>query len=68
MIKVVCKLRKLAPSNFRRKKVKKFRVLAFSIYILRNLKNFFKMLAFPLYIREKEFKTFMLLKFREVAR
>ena len=37
-------------------------MLTFSIYILRNLKNFFKVLTFPSYALKKEFKNFILWK------
>ena len=39
------------------RKIKFFKVLAFSIRILRNLKSFCKLLAFPLYILKKKKKS-----------
>ena len=47
-----------------KRKIKNFKVLAFSTYILRKLITFFNVLPFPLYTRKKQFKkTLKKLKF-----
>ena len=59
LLPVVCKLRKLAPQKFSiEKEIENFKVLAFSICILRKLKTFLGCFLFH-YIPRKKIKTFL---------